>query len=104
MVPLLCRLRHYSARWVRADVVAALAIAVTLLPQGLAYGALAGLPPAAGLYTLLGAAAVFALLTRTRFVSVGPSSTLALLTFSVVHERAGSTPPGRRRSRQFFRS
>ncbi|MEU7891951.1 SulP family inorganic anion transporter [Nonomuraea sp. NPDC049152] len=89
-VPLLGQLRHYSARWVRADVLAAFAIAVTLLPQGLAYGALAGLPPAAGLYTALGAATVFALLTRTRFVSVGPSSTLALLTFSVVHERAGS--------------
>ncbi|MGW7480141.1 SulP family inorganic anion transporter [Nonomuraea muscovyensis] len=74
----------------RADVVAALVISVTLLPQALAYGALAGLPPAAGLYTALGAATVFALLTRTRFVSVGPSSTLALLTFSVVHERAGS--------------
>ncbi|WP_431897005.1 SulP family inorganic anion transporter [Nonomuraea sp. bgisy101] len=89
-IPLLGQLGQYSARSLRADIVAALVISVTLLPQALGYGALAGLPPAAGLYTALGAATVFALLTRTRFVSVGPSSTLALLTFSVVHERAGS--------------
>ncbi|MEV2270998.1 SulP family inorganic anion transporter [Nonomuraea africana] len=89
VIPLIGQLRGYSARSARADVMAAFAIAVTLLPQGLAYGALAGLPPAAGLYTALAAAVVFALLTGTRFVAVGPSSTMALLTFTVVQDRAG---------------
>ncbi|WP_433257720.1 SulP family inorganic anion transporter [Streptosporangium sp. CA-135522] len=89
VVPLVGQLRHYSAGWARADVMTAFATAVTLLPQGLAYGALAGLPPVTGLYTALGAATVFALLTATRFVAVGPSSTLALLTFTAVQDRAG---------------
>lgn len=89
VVPLIGQLRHYSARWVRADVVAAFVTAVTLLPQALAYGALAGLPPVTGLYTALGSATVFALLTATRFVAVGPSSALALLTFAVVRDQAG---------------
>lgn len=89
MVPLIGQLRHYSARWARADIVASFATAVTLLPQGLAFGALAGLSPVAGLYTALGAATIFALLTATRFVAVGPSSTMALLTFAVVHGQAG---------------
>ncbi len=89
VVPLIGQLRHYSARWVRADAMAAFVAAVTSLPQALAYGALAGLPPTTGLYTALGAATVFALFTATRFVVVGPSSALALLTFAVVREQAG---------------
>lgn len=89
VVPLIGQLRHYSARWARADIVAGFATAVTLLPQGLAFGALAGLSPVAGLYTALGAATIFALLTATRFVAVGPSSAMALLTFAVVHGQAG---------------
>ncbi|MFE3452870.1 SulP family inorganic anion transporter [Nonomuraea sp. NPDC059194] len=89
VIPLVGQLRHYPAGSARADLVTALSMAVTLLPQGLAYGVLAGLHPAAGLYTAMGSAIVFALLTGTRFVAVGASSTMALLTFTTVHDRAG---------------
>ncbi|GAA3471935.1 SulP family inorganic anion transporter [Nonomuraea roseola] len=92
VIPLLGQLRQYSARSARADVVIALSMAVTLLPTGLAYGALAGLNPAVGLYTAMGSAIVFALLTATRFVAVGASSTMALLTFTTVQDRAGGDP------------
>ncbi|GAA2803569.1 SulP family inorganic anion transporter [Nonomuraea dietziae] len=92
VMPLIGQLRHYSGRSARADVMTALSMAVTLLPQGLAFGALAGLHPAAGLYTAMGSAIVFALLTATRFVAVGPSSTMALLAFTAVHDRVGGDP------------
>jgi high affinity sulfate transporter 1 len=91
-VPVLAQLHGYPRRALGRDVLAAFAIAATLIPQGLAYGTLAGLPPAAGLYTAVGAALVFSLVTSTRFVVVGPSSTLALMTFEAVHGRAAGDP------------
>ncbi|SDM62669.1 high affinity sulphate transporter 1 [Streptomyces sp. cf386] len=87
-VPLLGQLRHCSLRSVRGDVVAGFAVAVTLVPQGLGYGQLAGLPPVTGLYTAVGAMVVFALVTSTRLMAVGPSSTLAIMTFTAVTSRA----------------
>jgi SulP family sulfate permease len=91
-VPVLAQLHGYSRRALGRDLLAAFAIAATLVPQGLAYGTLAGLSPAAGLYTAVGAALVFSLVTSTRFVVVGPSSTLAVMTFEAVHGRAAGDP------------
>jgi SulP family sulfate permease len=88
----LAQLRGYSWRALRSDLMAALIIAVGSIPQALAFGQVAGLSPAAGLYTLIGAALAFGLLTSTRFVVVGPSSTMAVMTFAAVHERAAGDP------------
>ena len=92
LVPLVGQLRGYSRRALGRDGVAALAIAATLVPQGLAYGQVAGLAPAAGLYTVVGAALVFSLVTSTRFVVVAPSSTLAVMTFEAVRGPAAGDP------------
>ncbi|MFJ9643544.1 SulP family inorganic anion transporter [Streptomyces sp. NPDC101206] len=86
--PLLGQLRHYSARRVGGDVVAGFSVAATLVPQALGYGQVAGLHPVAGLYTTVAATVVFALLTSTRLVAVGPSSTTAIMTYAAVSGRA----------------
>ncbi|MFD4140963.1 SulP family inorganic anion transporter [Streptomyces sp. NPDC058572] len=88
-VPLLGQLQQHSWRGVRGDVVAGFAVAVTLVPQGLGYGQVAGLQPVSGLYTAVGAMVVFALVTSTRLVAVGPSSTMAIMTYAAVTGRAG---------------
>lgn len=88
-VPLIDQLRAYSRKALAADGGAALAVAATLIPQGLAYGEVAGLAPATGLYTAAAAGLVFALFTSTRFVVVGPSSALAAMTFEAVHGASG---------------
>ena len=54
-VPLLAQLRGYSGRSLGRDLLAGAVCAATLVPQGLGYGTVAGLPPAAGLYTAFGA-------------------------------------------------
>jgi sulfate permease, SulP family len=92
VVPLVGQLRGYSKRAVGRDAVAALSIAAALVPQALAYGQVAGLNPAAGLYTAVGAAVAFSLVTSTRFVAVVPSSTLAVMTFEAVHGPAAGDP------------
>jgi hypothetical protein len=69
-VPLVGQLRGYSKRALRRDAVAALSVAATLVPQVLAYGQVAGLTPAAGLYTAVRVALAFSLVTSTRLVAV----------------------------------
>ena len=92
VVPLLDQLGGSSKQALRGDAVAALSVTATLIPQGLTYGAVAGLAPVSGLYTAFAAALVFALLTGTRFVAVGPSSAAAIITFTAVQGLAGGDP------------
>jgi SulP family sulfate permease len=60
-----------TARW-RADLIAGLTTAVMLIPQGMAYAMLAGLPPVHGLYASTLPLALYALLGRSPSLSVGP--------------------------------
>lgn len=49
------------------------------MPQALAYGQLAGLAPVAGLYCALAAVTAYALLGTSRYLNVGPASSVAVL-------------------------
>ena len=66
LAPGLAHLRSYRVEWLRRDVVAGLVLTALLVPQGMAYAELAGLPPITGLYTsiLCLVGSVFALLSR----------------------------------------
>ena len=66
------------------DLLAGLSVAAYLVPQALAYAALAGLSPVAGLWTALPPLLVYALLGSSRQLSVGPESTTALMTAAVL--------------------
>ena len=48
-VPGIALVRSYKAGWLRSDVVAGLILTALLVPQGMAYAELAGLPPITGL-------------------------------------------------------
>jgi len=50
-VPGMDALRTYQPAWLSKDIVAGLVLASLLVPQGMAYAELAGLPPITGLYT-----------------------------------------------------
>jgi high affinity sulfate transporter 1 len=64
----------------RGDLLAGIALASFAIPESMAYAGLAGLPPQAGLYCYLVAGPLFALLTTTRHVSIGPTSALSMMT------------------------
>ena len=55
VIPGVSMIRTYQRRWLRADLVAGVTIFAMLVPQGMAYGELAGVAPVAGLYTAIGA-------------------------------------------------
>lgn len=91
-VPGLGPLTHYRRAWVRGDLLAGVTVAAYLVPQVMAYAGVAGLPPVAGLWAILPALGVYALLGSSRLLSVGPESTTALMTATVVAPLAAGAP------------
>jgi high affinity sulfate transporter 1 len=69
--------RGYERRWARRDVVAGLVLAAILVPQGMAYAELAGLPPVTGLYTTIGCLVGYALFGPSRILVLGPDSSIS---------------------------
>ena len=78
-LPLRDTLRSYGSADLRGDVVAGLSVAIVLIPQGMGYAMLAGLPPIAGLYAALLPPIVYALLGTSRQLAVGPVALDSLL-------------------------
>ena len=76
----------------RGDTLGGVTVAAYLVPQVMAYAGLAGLPPVAGLWAVLPALAVYALLGSSRQLSVGPESTTALMTAAAVGPLAAGDP------------
>jgi SulP family sulfate permease len=85
-------LRGYRRPWLRPDLLAALSLWAVLVPQALAYGQLAGLPPVTGLYTALGAMLLYALFGTSRYLNLGPESSVAILVASSLAPLAGADP------------
>lgn len=82
-VPILDWLPHYERAWLSRDLIAGITVWAVLIPESVAYASIAGVPVQYGLYTALGAAAVFALFTGTRQVITGPSGPIAAVAASV---------------------
>jgi len=70
---------HYRRSWLRADLIAGIALWAPLVPAGLALGQLAGVSPVAGLYVAAIGGLAYALLGTSRYLPVGPESAIAIL-------------------------
>ena len=87
--------RTYQRRWLRADVFAGVTIFALLVPQGMAYGELAGVAPVVGLYTAIGALVGAAVFGSSRRLMFGPESSSALLVAATVAPLAAGGDPAR---------
>lgn len=83
-VPGLGVLHAYRRSWVRADLVAGLVLAAILVPQGMAYAELAGLPAVTGLYTTIACLAGYAVMGPSRILVLGPDSSVSPLIFAAI--------------------
>ncbi len=92
LVPGTAALAGYRRSWLRGDLLAGATVAAYLVPQVMAYAGVAGLPPVAGLWAILPALALYAVLGSSRLLSVGPESTTALMTATVVGPLAAGDP------------
>ncbi len=72
--PILASLAGYRVGWVGRDIGAGLAIAAVGLPSAIAYPAIAGLPPASGLYASIAPLIAYAVFGPSRQLVVGPDA------------------------------
>ncbi|GAQ50379.1 putative sulfate transporter/MT1781 [Streptomyces acidiscabies] len=92
LAPGLVTLRGYRRTWLTGDLLAGVTVAAYLVPQVMAYSGVAGLPPVAGLWAILPALGLYAVFGSSRLLSVGPESTTALMTATVVAPLAAGDP------------
>ncbi len=76
LVPGIALVTRYQRAWLAKDVVAGLVLSALLVPQGMAYAELAGLPPVTGLYTSILCLIGYAIFGPSRVLVLGPDSAL----------------------------
>jgi high affinity sulfate transporter 1 len=69
-----------------------LGLAAFAIPESMAYAALAGLPPQAGIYGYLVGGPAFALFTTARHVAVGPTSAISMIVAATLGDMASGDP------------
>jgi high affinity sulfate transporter 1 len=82
--PIVEWLPKYKGSWLRFDVIAALTVWALVVPEAMAYAGIAGMPPEYGLYAAPLALIGYAIFGTSKHLNVGPSSTVAALSFGVV--------------------
>lgn len=87
--------RRYERAWLRRDLIAGLVLTALLVPQGMAYAQLAGLPAVTGLYATAIPLLAYALFGPSRILVLGPDSALAPLVAAAVIPVAGADPADR---------
>ncbi|WP_180178142.1 SulP family inorganic anion transporter [Acinetobacter sp. YH01005] len=78
-------LQHYSNVKFKSDVLASLIVIAMLVPQGMAYSMLAGLPPIMGLYASILPMIVYALIGGSSTLSIGPVAIISMMTFATLN-------------------
>ena len=91
-VPGLAVVRSYQRKWLTKDIVAGLVLSALLVPQGMAYADLAGLPPVTGLYTSILCLLAYAVFGPSRVLVLGPDSVAG-------PDDRGDDPPAHARGR-----
>ncbi len=90
-VPILGWLPEYNRANLMPDALAALTVWALLVPEAMAYATIAGVPPEAGLYAAILPLFLYAIFGTSRHLSVGPSSTVAILSAATIAPLADDT-------------
>ncbi len=77
-----------NRRSLRADLVAGLTGAVVVLPQGVAFAMIAGMPPVYGLYTAMVPAIIAGLFGSSRHLISGPTTAISIVVFAAISKFA----------------
>jgi SulP family sulfate permease len=88
LIPALQWARSYNRGLLASDLLAAVIVTTMLIPQGMAYATLAGLPPKMGLYASILPLVGYALFGSSRTLAVGPVAIVSLMTFAFLQDLA----------------
>jgi SulP family sulfate permease len=87
-IPILKTIQGYGKGDFKGDMMAGITVAIMLIPQGMAYALLAGMPPVYGLYASIVPVLLYAILGTSRQLAVGPVAMVSLLIVAGVGELA----------------
>ncbi len=93
LFPFLAWIRLINKDTLKADLIAGFTGAVIVLPQGVAFATIAGLPPEYGLYTAMVTPIVAALFGSSRHLISGPTTAISIVVFSAVSSHAEPGTP-----------
>lgn len=84
LIPAYDWIKNYDRKDLSGDISAGFIVAIMLIPQGMAYAMLAGLPPVIGLYASTIPLLIYALFGSSRHLALGPVAMVSLLVYSGV--------------------
>ena len=82
--PFLGWMKSYNRAYAQSDLIAALIVTALLIPQGMAYAMLAGLPPVMGLYASILPMIVYAIFGGSPTLAIGPVAIISMMTFATL--------------------
>jgi len=91
--PFLSWFKLVTPETVKADFIAGLTGAVIVLPQGVAFATIAGLPPEYGLYTAMITPIIAALFGSSYHLVSGPTTAISIVVFSAISHHASPGTP-----------
>jgi high affinity sulfate transporter 1 len=84
LLPILGWLPSYRREWLLTDILAGVAVWAVMVPEGMAYSGIVGVPAIMGLYTVIPPLIVYAILGTSRVLVVGPDTATGLISFLTV--------------------
>ncbi|XP_017784961.1 PREDICTED: sodium-independent sulfate anion transporter-like isoform X2 [Nicrophorus vespilloides] len=90
--PIVQWLPKYTIQKAVCDLIAGITVGLTLIPQSIAYAALAGLGPEYGLYSSLCGGFIYTIFGTVKDLNVAPTALISLLTFTYTHDSSFGQP------------
>lgn len=85
ILPAISWLKQYNVPKFKADLLSALIVIAMLVPQGMAYAIVAGLPPITGLYASVLPMIIYAMIGGSPTLSIGPVALISMMTFATLN-------------------
>lgn len=92
LFPIAQWIHRYNLRWLYGDVVAGITVGIVVVPQGMSYAQVAGLPVQYGLYTSFIGVMLYCFFATSKDVSIGPVAVMSSETYKVTHKVLKDVP------------
>ncbi|KAF9287623.1 hypothetical protein BGZ68_001544 [Mortierella alpina] len=92
-LPIIKWLPKYNRTWALRDIIAGITVGLIVVPQGMSYAKVAGLPVQHGLYSAYIGAIFYCFMGTSKDLTIGPTAVISLITGELVAELAGRMTP-----------